>query len=208
MHLPEDKQLVYDEFFEGMRQGKASAYAEYRIKKPDGSIRNIIARCFQLKDQNNNPFCITGIAIDMTEVKQEKSYLHIRDTILKIIENEKSINSAAPIILKMICQISNWDLGAIWLIDETKDRLQFVNNWHVESDNISQYNKISSIHTFKSGEDLPGLIWQEKRTIWIADYSKRREFLRSLEAEKAGLNCALGVPIIFSGQDLWHHGTF
>lgn len=195
--LPEDQKIVYKEFFEGMRKGNATAYAEYRIKRPDGSIRNILARGFQLKDHNNIPFCITGIAIDITGEKQEKKYLHNRDDILQIMENAKTINEAAPQILMTICQMSNWDLGGIWLIDETKNILRFVNNWHIESEKLSQYNKTSRAHTFRLGEGLPGMIWQNRAPLWISDYSKRREISRSFDAEQAGLNCAFGMPIMF-----------
>lgn len=198
--LPEDRQIVKEEFFAKLNQGNTSASVEFRLKKPDGSIRNIFSKASPLKDHDNKPFCITGIAVDMTDIKQEKKYLHNREDILNIIESEASFEEMAHKILKLICQMLSWDLGEVWLIDETKNTLRFTDNWHIDNEKINQYSKISGAHTFKLGEGFPGRIWQEKGPVWIPNYPERREFSRSLDAEKAGLNCAFGMPIIFQDQ--------
>lgn len=196
---PEDQKIIYEAFLEEL-QLNSSASAEYRIKRPDGSLRNIFDRAFQLKDEHDNSFCFMGIAIDITQVKLNQNYLQTQHDILRLMEQNITLTELAPQILKILCHVFDWDLGEIWLVDEDNSTLRCVNIWHKETLKMDNYEKESRKHSFKYGEGTPGQIWKEKIPIWLPDYSKRREFARSELAEKAELNCAFGTPIIFQDQ--------
>lgn len=196
--LPEDKNLVYQEFFVGMQNEHLTGSAEYRIKRPDGSIRNIFSRAFKVKDESQNVFSIIGIAVDMTDIKLDKIYRQIQFDIIRIMETEKTIDSFAPKIIKVICNALNWDLGEIWLIDEPRNILRCVNIWHKEIEKLTNYDIESRKYIFNYDEGLPGRIWKEKRPVWISDYT--HGFSRSDDAAKAGLNSAFGIPLIFQDK--------
>ncbi|WP_133131028.1 PAS domain-containing protein [Legionella yabuuchiae] len=80
--IPEDKKMAYEAFFVGMQQGKEKASAEFRIKRPDGAVKNIFSRIYQVKDELNQVFAIVGIAIDMTQITLEKRYKQIQHDLL------------------------------------------------------------------------------------------------------------------------------
>lgn len=190
--LPEDQPAVHQAFFENMQRGKTGGtHIEFRINKPDGSIHTIFSHGFELKDHLNNPFCVMGFAVDMTEVLRDKKYLQNRDDILQLIEHGKSIRDVGEKILKLICQMINWDLGEIWLIDEEKNVIRFVNSWHIENLDTSRTK------TFHSGEELAGKVWFEKNHVWISDYSKLQEAVDLSDENITNLKSALGIPIIF-----------
>lgn len=197
--VPEDQTLVYDIFFNELKN-KPNVSVEYRIKRPDGTIRNILTRAFQLKDKTNNVFCIIGLAVDMTDVMIQKKNIQLQLDIASIMEQEKAINDAAPKIVKRICKAFAWDLGELWLVDESNQSLRCVNAWHKENLRMMKYNKKSRAYTFKLDVGLPGRVWKEKQPIWIGDYSKRPEFERSVAAGKAKLHSAFGVPILFQNK--------
>lgn len=196
---PEDQKIVYEAFL-GDHQGESSASAEYRIKRPDGSIRYIFSRTFRLKDPKNNYFSLIGIAADITEARQQKKYLEGAHDILSIIEHEKKFNDVAPKILRTICEIFDWDFGQIWLIDASNSLLRCVHSWHKKIESMSEYEKINRKNSFKLGEGFPGKVWEEKKSIWILDYSSKEEFSRSEEAGKSQLNSVFGIPIIFQDK--------
>lgn len=199
--ISEDQQIVQKQFIEVLRKGdKLHAFAEYRIARPDGSIRNIFSRASQLKDQNNNVFCVVGIAIDMTDENLEKKYLQTQHDILHIMEHEKTIYDVAPKILQVICKVFDWDLGEIWMADEQNNILRRVNVWHKDTEKLIRYSNESQQHSFSFSEGLPGKVWKEKKSVWLQDYSSRQEFSRSVDAEKAELNCTFCVPIIFQDK--------
>lgn len=199
--VSEEQKIVHETIFEGLKNDKPSVSAEYRIRRPDGTLRDIFARFFRLKD-NNKVFCIIGIAVDMTDVLIQKKHIQLQLDILHIVEREKTINDVAPKILKQICKTFDWNLGEVWLLDEPANVLRCVNSWHKENSQMVAYDKKSRTYTFKLGEGLPGKVWKEKQSIWIEDYRDREELQRSADALKAELHSALGIPILFQNQVL------
>ncbi len=55
--------------------GEAVAFPDYRIKRPDGTVRWIAARAFPIVDAEGNPSRVVGIAEDITERKQLETQL-------------------------------------------------------------------------------------------------------------------------------------
>ncbi|AFY93432.1 hybrid sensor histidine kinase/response regulator [Chamaesiphon minutus] len=70
---PEDRQRIHTSFFEHSLAGNSDR--EYRIVRPDGSIRWIRARGFPIKDRAGVPYRVVGIAEDITEHKLTEAAL-------------------------------------------------------------------------------------------------------------------------------------
>jgi PAS domain S-box-containing protein len=66
--LPEDRDPVFAEFA-GLAGNAPEASIEYRIARPDGTVRWIHTRGFQVRDGAGNLIRIAGIASDITERK-------------------------------------------------------------------------------------------------------------------------------------------
>jgi two-component system, sporulation sensor kinase E len=81
---PEDRKEVVDTIFRTpieVRTGKKEGI-EYRIKRPDGTIRWIYGRAFPLKDGENKIKRIAGIAVDITRRKRaEDEYRNLFENI-------------------------------------------------------------------------------------------------------------------------------
>lgn len=197
--LPEDKKKVEQVFYTDFLKGGYSASAEYRIQRPDGSIRYLLSRLYRLKDESNNIFCIIGIAVDLTRIKLSSIYKQIDIDILRLIEAEKNIEGFTPKFLKMICRALNWSLGELWLLDESKKRLRCVDIWH-ENDVFKDFTKKSRQFSFGLGEGLPGRVWNEKQVVWISDYVSTNAFSRSNSARVAGLKSAIAFPMIYQNR--------
>ena len=65
---PDDRAATYESYKKGMSAGRFDY--EYRIVRPDGSIRWIEARGFPVRDDGGRIFRIAGVAEDITERKQ------------------------------------------------------------------------------------------------------------------------------------------
>src|SRR4030095_13908515 len=72
--LPDDRGHVLQNL-EAQRQGQKTAM-EYRIMRPDGSVRWIWDRAFPILDDSGRVVRLTGIAADITERKQAAEALH------------------------------------------------------------------------------------------------------------------------------------
>ncbi|MBI4552731.1 MAG: GAF domain-containing protein [Candidatus Latescibacteria bacterium] len=71
---PDDRERVL-RAIEQQRRGENTS-EEYRIIRPDGSIRWVWDRGFPIKDSSGNVYRVTGIAEDITERKQAEEVLH------------------------------------------------------------------------------------------------------------------------------------
>ena len=71
---PEDRERIYATPSEEEKSGKSDV--EYRIVRPDGSIRWIHDRGFPIKDETGKIYRIVGIAEDITSRKQMEEELH------------------------------------------------------------------------------------------------------------------------------------
>jgi len=65
---PEDRAATYERYKKGM--AAAQFQYEYRIMRPDGSIRWIEARGFPIRDETGKVYRVTGVAEDITERKR------------------------------------------------------------------------------------------------------------------------------------------
>lgn len=89
---PEDRERVLDEFTRVFRQ-RGNYNLEYRIIRPDKSIRIIFDRAFQIIDDAGKIYRVAGIAEDITERKQEQ------ERTLKTMERLSEIGELATTIV-------------------------------------------------------------------------------------------------------------
>jgi PAS domain S-box-containing protein len=66
--VPEDRERVHSEFL-ALTRDAASIDVEYRIRRPDGEVRWIRSRGFQVRDADNNLIRLTGIVTDIHDLK-------------------------------------------------------------------------------------------------------------------------------------------
>jgi PAS domain S-box-containing protein len=69
--LPEDRRVMFDDIDLSARgDGARERQFEYRIRRPDGSIRWIRNRSFQIRSEDGRPYRVAGVCTDITEQKQ------------------------------------------------------------------------------------------------------------------------------------------
>lgn len=85
--VDEDKPKVKKAFFTMSAENKQKAEVEYKITRPDGLQRSILARAAILKDENFKTIGLIGIAIDITEqakmIEKIKASLGEKEAMLK-----------------------------------------------------------------------------------------------------------------------------
>jgi PAS domain S-box-containing protein len=66
--VPDDRERVQSEFL-ALTRDAASIDVEYRIRRPDGEVRWVRSRGFQVRDEHNNLIRLTGIVTDIHDLK-------------------------------------------------------------------------------------------------------------------------------------------
>ena len=110
--------------------------------------------------------------------------------------DSSTLNQAASLLLKGVCETAEWDLGAIWLVDEESAVLRCQDTWNSPSIDTAEFIEMTRTMTFAGGTGLPGRVWASGRPAWIADVLKDSNFPRARAADAVGLHAAFGFPII------------
>ena len=85
---PDDRKKV-EQMLERERNGKHGPF-EYRIIKPDGSVRWILRRTFPIRNQDGEIYLVAGIGQDITERKRAQEELHqSEERYRELFENSK-----------------------------------------------------------------------------------------------------------------------
>lgn len=148
----------------------------------------------------------TVVALDRYRVTRMRALdalnrrLKLEYEITRALAESGSNVEAAPGILQAICETLGWDVGVIWDVDVQENLLRCVAVWHKPAMAAAEFEALTSTHTFKPGEGLPGRVWATAQSLWIRDLSQDENFPRWSAAEYEGLRSGFSFPILVATE--------
>lgn len=198
--VPEDQPKVKERYDQLMKDEVQKVGMEFKITRPDGTMRNIYSQGFQLRDEKGKIINVLGIASDITEYQKFKKHSLMQQSVLNILKKHENMKEIVPKLLEVICKHLNFDMGSFWMIDNSKKVLRCVHimdNSHLD---IRAFQKRSFEITFRKGEGLPGTVWETGKSFWISDVTHAPNFPRAQQAIEVGLHSAFGSPVSYSNS--------
>jgi PAS domain S-box-containing protein len=113
----------------------------------------------------------------------------------EVLGSAESLTHAANAILAGLCENLEWQIGALWLVDDDEQRLRCVAVWTDASASAQAFARASKETLFPPGVGLPGRVWASGRAAWIEDVVRDSNFPRASVAQKAGVHGAFAFPI-------------
>lgn len=196
--IPADQARVKESYDKLIKDEVQKLGIEFNISRPDGIIRNIYSQGFQLRDEKGKIINLLGISSDITEYQKFKKYSLLQDSIVSVLKKNEDTKEAIPQLLEVVCKDLNFDIGALWMLDNSKKVLRCVHIMDNSRLEIKDFEKRNFAIAFRKGEGLPGAVWQNKKSVWITDISHTSNFPRAKNAIKIGLHSAFACPIFFS----------
>lgn len=116
---------------------------EYRIVRPDGTVRWIRARAFPIRDQSGDIVRFAGIAEDFTERKRAMDQLASQAQVLEqsnhrlsllgemtgLLQTVVRVEEAAAVVGACVAQVHLGAGGAIYLFRESRNSLDLLARW-------------------------------------------------------------------------------
>ncbi|HJS66573.1 MAG TPA: response regulator, partial [Nitrospiraceae bacterium] len=145
--------------------------------------------------QREGTFTFSAFVRDITERKrmQERSALH--HNITRILSEGETLMDAMPKILRAVCDLSRWDLGTMWLVDDDTDTISCTDIWHQPSQEATEFSRMTMQTVFTRGLGLPGRVWANGEPAWSSDVVQDTNFPRAQLATQANLHGAFAFPI-------------
>ncbi|GEM_PF-5515097 len=197
--LAEDQHRVHEVFSTMESHDRQSVHVEYRIIRPDGQIRTIQDHGILLKE-NDKTVGVIGVASDITDIKINERYLTVQNQLSRTLVETENLQEGMAKFLKIVCVNFNWSTGEVWLIDDTKTKLNFFAIWPQDQAAFQTFRNTSTEIEFKMNVGLSGRVWASKKNHWISNLSLDPNFPRAEAASQSGLKSGFGIPIIFKDQ--------
>ncbi len=183
-------------------QGGVIYNSEFRIVRPDGTVRWITDRGQVFYNEGGHPLRMVGVSADVTERKQAERRLAAQYGVSRTLAESTTLGDALPKILRAICESLEWRVGALWRIDHQANVLRCEEVWHISTLRVTEFEAVTRKITFSPGVGLPGRIWASGEPAWIPDVVKDPNFPRAAVAAKEGLHGAFGFPIRLGSEIL------
>lgn len=175
--------------------GHISQFAIEQVRK-DGKIIKILMTVSPILI---SPYELVGVSIiarDITTQNLSEQQLAIQYRIATILNESMDINEAANGILETICEIFEWHLGELWIVDPSANTLTNVSTW-TDRETFHEVDDINKKTVFHINEGIPGHLWKMAEPYWVPDIMKDPFFTRKQLLQKLNLKNILGIPILF-----------
>jgi len=131
---------------------------------------------------------------------QPSQVSHLLQSLTQAINEASDVDSALNVVLRQVCELTNWDYGEAWLPCSDKSRLDCSLAWYGDPATLYQFRQTREILTFPPNTGLPGRVWTSQQPEWIEDNSAQpNAALISPQADVVGLR-EFGVPILVGEQ--------
>src|SRR5687767_13217014 len=140
------------------------------------------------------------LAAAMTERQTSQRRRGAAHAVGEVLVDAPDVTSAAPAILRSVCEHLEWQVGAFWLVDDAVRRLRcldvWINDvWSHRRPSAAGFERTTRERLFERGIGLPGRVWERGGAVWIEDVLQDRNFPRVPAARAAGIHGAFAFPI-------------
>jgi len=135
---------------------------------------------------------------DVTERKESERRHAAQDEALSILAESPSLDVAGPLLLSLLGDRLEWDLGAIWALGPQGGALACAALWH-DDPALARFASERKGSVLRRGEGLPGQVLDERESIWLTDAADEPDLPGAAEMVGAGLHGALWVPLRHDG---------
>jgi PAS domain S-box-containing protein len=140
-------------------------------------------------------YTFSAFVRDISRRKRMEERSAMQHRVTRILAESETLADAIPKILYAVCDLSRWDLGALWLMSEQAGVLSCVEIWHQPSVEAAEFSRVTMQSVFTRGLGLPGRVWASGDPAWVLDVMQDTNFPRAPFAAQANLHGAFAFPI-------------
>jgi PAS domain S-box-containing protein len=192
---PDDRQSTIAEA-QKLSAGARTISFENRYRRGDGSYVWFLWNA----TPSSNQKLIFAIARDMSRQKRAELRTNAGYAVTRVLAEADSLETATPQILSSIGESLNWDVGAIWRLDESAQELYCVKVWRSQAAQFPKFEAATRDLRLKPGLGLPGRVWETGQPAWVSEMPKEGRSPRIAIDNEEGLRSAFAFPIRSAGR--------
>jgi len=147
------------------------------------------------RQKAGNPLAVRCLLRDVTHQKQREHRLALQLVVSQIVGENTSPEVAASRILEALCISQGWDVALKWEVNSTDNRLEFCTAWGTPGRRAESLIQESMGLHLGLGEDLPGRVWKDGRTLWVAELASAPTGPHTQSALRQEMTSGWAVPV-------------
>ena len=179
--------------------GETSMVSDMEIQRENKRIPVQVWGAPVYDDEGSVAYAIAAFS-DISDRKRAEQRLSVLCAVTRVLAGSSTLRQAAPEVMRTLCEIMGWDVGALWEIDERDNLLDCVNLWHSPDTPIREFEALTKRLRLPSGMGLPGRVWAAGKPAWIKDVVEDPNFPRIPAALKNNLHGAFAFPILTGNE--------
>jgi two-component system sensor histidine kinase/response regulator len=191
-----------------MRDGKTIEGKVEHLTWPDRPDRWSSTTKLPLRDQNGRIIGTFGVSRDITELKLTEAQLERQALEARLLHQSTTIagqtssfTDALQRCVDLVCELTGWPIGHVYLPDEERRGLVPTQIWHkADDERFARFQSVTEQTRFKSGVGLLGQIWDQRIPQWIGNVQTDANFSRAQLCDDVAIQGALGFPILIDDE--------
>ena len=140
---------------------------------------------------------ITKRKLAETELRRQTLEARLLYESTSLAGQTSSFSEALQGCTDLVCDLTGWPIGHVYLPDEERHFLCPTKIWHRSDDaRFDEFQSVNEHTRFACGVGLPGLIWEHRSPRWVRNVQLDDSFERRQQCLDGGIKGALGFPIL------------
>ncbi|HZO14445.1 MAG TPA: PAS domain S-box protein, partial [Polyangiaceae bacterium] len=183
---------------ERLRSGERIAHYETVRVSKQGRRIHVSLTISPMRDLSGRIVGASKIARDISDRKRAEQRISAQHRVTQALAESDSLETAAPLVLRAICEELGWQLGVLWCVEDDGSALRVEEIFQLIE--VPRFVESTRGRVFEPGVGLPGRVWKSGKAAWIRDIEQDDNFPRAPDAE--GLRSALAFPVMLHDRVL------
>lgn len=192
---PEDRASILASLNEALQSEKHLWTAEYRFCRTDGTYAYVIDHGYVLRNYAGTPYRMIGANTDISDRRQAETMHAVQLAVGLALEESVSLNEAIPKILRAMCELQGWTLGALWLVDTQHSALRCNALWHPSGQQTENFAQTYRTLFLRQDMGMAGRAWKTDAPAFCSDILNEAAFPAYDAARDADLHGVIAFPI-------------
>ena len=181
---------------------KVQVSAAYHVElvARDGARKPIEDKAAPIWDDQGTFVGVVLIFRDSSQRRRTEQRQAAQLAVTSILAESGGFDHAAPRLLGAIGENTGWDVGLLWGVDPTGDRMSCHAGWYAPAVTVTEPAIASAGMTIARGESLPGRVLETGRPDWTVELDRDDDFERHSAAAHLELHTAFAFPISDTGR--------
>ncbi len=132
---------------------------------------------------------------EVAERQRTERLLSLQYVITRVLAGSASLREAAPLVLRIVGENQEWQVGELWEVDEGRQHLGCVDLWHAESYARTDFLAARRAARVAPDEGLPGRVWQRHLPLWVHDIAEEPTMPMAGFSAASVLHGAFAIPL-------------